>query len=230
VGKDDKGLEARTVNETVYIRLRDHILAGGAAIGQRLDEREVSNQLGVSRTPVREAISKLAADGIVEYRPHQGNYVRRLTVKEVTDLYVVRIELEALAVRLSMEKLDTEFLHTLSEIVDATQAAMLAGDLVEFARQDRQMHALLVRTADNSALTDYLGRIEHLIQMARNLANQRPGFPETTDEQRHALLDAFKRGDTGKAVDAMRRHIESVREAIVAELESQTTHVLKPVV
>jgi DNA-binding GntR family transcriptional regulator len=107
---------------------------------------------------------------------------------------------------------------------------MLAGDLVEFARQDRQMHALLVRTADNSALTDYLGRIDHLIQMARNLANQRPGFPETTDQQRHALLDAFKCGDIGKAVDAMRRHIESVREAIVAELQSQTTHVLKPVV
>jgi DNA-binding GntR family transcriptional regulator len=230
VGESDAMPDARTVNETVYARLRDHILAGGAAIGQRLDERELSKQLGVSRTPVREAIGKLAADGIVDYRPHQGSFVRRLTVKEVQDLYTVRIELETLAVRLSMGKFGSGFLDTLSEIVDGTEAAMLASDLVEFARQDQRMHALFVDAADNSALADSLGRIENLIQMARNLANQRPGLPEATDVQRHALLDAFRQGDTEKAVAAMRSHIESVSAAIVAALESRTTHVLKPVV
>lgn len=221
--------DVRTVNQTVYSRLLDHILAGGVPIGQRLDERELSKQLGVSRTPVREAIGKLAADGIVDYRPHQGSYVRRLTVKEISDLYVVRIQLETLAVRLSMDKVDDRFQRTLREIVDASEVAMLTGDLTEFARQDRRMHALIVDTADNFALAEALGRIENLIQIARNLANQWPGFPAASDVHRHALLDAYARRDTERAVEVMHVHIDSVRGAIVSQLGSRTVPPLGPV-
>lgn len=221
--------DVRTINQTVYSRLLDHILAGGVPIGQRLDERELSQQLGVSRTPVREAISKLAVDGIVDYRPRQGSFLRRLTVKEVNDLYVVRIQLETLAVQLSMDKVDDNFLSTLREIVGASEAALVSGDLTEFAREDRRMHALIIGTADNSVLTDALGRIENLIQIARNVANQRPGFAEVTHVQRHALLDAFVHRDVDQAIDAMRVHIDSVRKAIVAQLESNTVPTLGPV-
>lgn len=211
--------DSRTVNETVYRRLREFILAGGVPIGARLDERALSEQLGVSRTPVRDAIAKLGSEGIVDYRPHQGSFVRRLTVKEVNDLYVLRQELEGLAVRLAMSRSSAEFLAELREIVDGSEAALAARDLVAFAEHDRRMHVLFAAHADNAALSEMLSRIDSLIRMARNLANQHPGLPETTDEERHVLLRAVQDADVEGAVESMRQHIDSVRVALVEELE-----------
>lgn len=211
--------DSRTVNETVYRRLREFILSGGVPIGARLDERALSEQLAVSRTPVRDAIAKLASEGIVDYRPHQGSFVRRLTVKEVNDLYVLRQELEGLAVRLAMARSSPAFVEELRAVVAGSEAALAARDLVAFAAHDHRMHVLFATHADNAALADVLSRIDSLIRMARNLANQHPGLPETTDEERHALLRAVQRDDVDAAVLSMRQHIDSVRVALVEELD-----------
>lgn len=211
--------DSRTMNETVYRRLREFILAGGVPIGARLDERILSKQLAVSRTPVRDAIAKLASEGIVDYRPHQGSFVRRLSVKEVNDLYVLRQELEGLAVRLAMSRSTPAFIAELRGIVEGSESALAARDLVAFAEHDRRMHVLFASHADNASLSEMLARIDALIRVARNLANQHPGLPETTDEERHVLLQAVQDADVAAAEQSMRQHIDSVRAALVEELE-----------
>jgi len=211
--------DSRTVNETVYRRIREFVLAGGVPIGARLDERALSEQLAVSRTPVRDAIAKLASEGLVDYRPHQGSFVRRLTVKEVNDLYVLRQELEGLAVRLAMTHATPAFVAELREIVEGSEEALSRRDLVAFAAHDHRMHELFASRSQNAALVDVLARIDSLIRMARNLANQHPGLPETTDQERHVLLRAVEESDVEAAVKSMRQHIESVRIALIEELE-----------
>jgi DNA-binding GntR family transcriptional regulator len=219
----------RTVNQAVHDRLREHILAGGVSSGARLDERLLSQQLGVSRTPVRDAIGKLASEGIVDYRPHQGAFVRELTVKEVNDLYIVRISLETLAARLAIQNVTDSDVEMIRETIEASEQALAAGDLAEFGRHDHRMHALIVELSDNAALRATLDRVDSLIQIARNLANQVPGFAQETDHQRLELLGAFERRDEAAAVDALRIHIESVQRTLVSQLESRLTPSLTPV-
>jgi DNA-binding GntR family transcriptional regulator len=208
----------RTINEAVYRRLRAYIVEGGIPLGSRLDERTLAARMGVSRTPVRDAIAKLAFEGIVAYRPHAGSFVRDLTPREVDDLYAVRQELEGLAVRLAVANRTPEFLAALTQAVDGCQAALRDHDLAAFAEDDRRMHELFVLQARNEWLTDCLSRVGTLIQLARNLANRHPGLPETTDEERHDLLRAVRDGDADRASEFMKTHIESVRAAVVSEL------------
>ena len=128
----DGNLGSRTLHESVYKRLREFILDGDVSPGDRLDERHLSAALGVSRTPIRDAIGRLAAEGLIDYRPHQGNYIKVLSVKEFDELYVVRAELECLAVKLASDKSSPEFLKALEETVIESERALGDNDLAAF--------------------------------------------------------------------------------------------------
>jgi DNA-binding GntR family transcriptional regulator len=220
----DGNLGSRTLHESVYKRLREFILDGDVSPGDRLDERHLSAALGVSRTPIRDAIGRLAAEGLIDYRPHQGNYIKVLSVKEFDELYVVRAELECLAVKLASDKSSPEFLKALEETVIESERALGKNDLAAFGQADRHMHRLVVETADNAALTASLERIETMIRLGRSLANRQPEVPDVTSRQRRALLRAFQESDVDAAVSAMRDHIETVRAALHEGLKEDRAH------
>lgn len=209
---------SRTLHESVYKQLREFILDGEITPGDRLDERHLSAILGVSRTPIRDAMGRLATEGLIDYRPHQGNFIRVLTLKEFDDLYVVRVELECLAVRLAAERVTPEFLDRLAGIVDDTERAVRENDLTALAHADQRMHRFIVESADNAALAASLDRIETLIRLGRSLANRQPEIPDVTARQRRALLHAFQESDVDAAMNAMREHIETVRRALAETL------------
>ena len=210
----DGRIGSRTLHESVYKRLREFILDGDVTPGDRLDERYLSSALGVSRTPIRDAIGRLAAEGLIDYRPHQGNFVKLLTVGEFDDLYVVREELECLAVKLASARVTPEFLDLLEKTVSDSEQALEEGDLAGFGHADQRMHQLIVETAGNAALSASLERVETLIRLGRSLANRQPDVPDVTSRQRRALLRAFQESDVDAAVKAMRDHIETVRLAL----------------
>ncbi|MGH2617820.1 MAG: GntR family transcriptional regulator, partial [Thermomicrobiales bacterium] len=105
-----------TLNHSIYETLREMIAAGQLVSGARIDERAIAEQLGVSRTPLREAIAKLAKVGLVEQRPYRGNYVRAFSPKQVNDLYETRMVLEGLATRRAVENLTDVGLTELTQI------------------------------------------------------------------------------------------------------------------
>jgi len=217
----DGRIGSRTLHESVYKRLREFILEGDVTPGERLDERHLSAALEVSRTPIRDAIGRLAAEGLIDYRPHQGNFVKVLTAREFDELYVVREELECLAVKLASARVTPDFLDLFEKTVSDSERALAEGDLAGFGHADQRMHQLIMETAGNSALVASLERIETQTRLGRKLANRHPEVPDVTSRQRRALLRAFQESDVDAAVLAMRDHIETVRLALTETLREE---------
>lgn len=215
---DKLNIEARTVNQRAFERLRTLILDGDLSLGERLDERQLAERMGISRTPLREAIGRLANERIVEHRPYQGNFVRTFTRSQVSDLFEVRKELEGMAARLAAPSVHEPEVLELNAIVDRARTALARDDFVEFEHADREFHSAIIRMSNNETLVEILGTLDLHIQLVRHLANQAPSLPELTMDDRALIVEAFKNGKGEVAAEHMRHHIQSVHDTVVAQL------------
>jgi len=211
-------LDRRTLNHRIYDRMRELVESGALLPGARLDERALADNLGVSRTPLREAIGKLVEDGLVEHRAYRGNFVRTLTIKQVNDLYVVREALEGLAVRLAVPKLSEDHVLTIRRILDATFDALDRGDMAGYSIADQSFHDTLARLSENKPLIEALGRLRRQIQLVRTLANRDPNVVKRTAFERPQILAALELRDAERAAQLMEEHIDGVRRAVVTHL------------
>jgi DNA-binding GntR family transcriptional regulator len=211
-------LEHHPLNQRVYQRLQDMLLRGDIPPGAQLDERELAEQLGVSRTPLREAIVHLVREGMVEHRPYRGNFVRTFTAKQVNDLYQVRMALESLAVRLAVPKLSDEDIDYIGAILDEVQQALAQGNMNAYSNADRRFHEFIARCTGNEFLIDSLNRLGAQIQMVRAFANRDPQVTTRTAKERPLILSALKRRDADAAARLMEEHIDGVRRAVIAQM------------
>lgn len=219
IAEDAWASSPRTVNQAAFDRLRELIFAGEIESGSRLDERRLAERIGVSRTPLREAITQLVALGVVEHRAYKGNFLRAITAKQVTELYEVRKALEGLAARTAAENATAGDLDVLEEIIDRGTAAFERNDLAAFEQADRDFHAVIVRLAANELLVDELDRLALRIQLVRHVANlETPVAAETIGDRREVLI-ALRAGDGRAAEQALTRHIGVVQEQTVRRLE-----------
>lgn len=212
-------LPVQTLNQQVYTRLQEMIRTGSFRLGEQLDERTLATDLEVSRTPIREAISQLVREGIVEYRPYRGNFIRKFTVKQVNDLFLVRASLEALAVRLAMPKISQEVDNKLRLILDRVHNALEVNDMAAYSDADREFHETLIHLTGNETLIDSLDRLGFKIQMIRTIANQDPHVVERTHQERPKILAALEARNAELAAKLMEEHIDGVRKAVIAQLE-----------
>ena len=206
------------LKQRIYDELVRMIVSGEVGLGDQLDELSIAERLGVSRTPLREAIGQLVRDGLLEYRPYKGCSVRSFTPKEIDDLYAVRKAMESLGVRLAVARLKEGDVAAIKAVLDATVTALEAGDLEGYATHDRRFHDLVARLADNRTLVETLDRLSLQIQLCRVVANQAPDVVERTAKERQALLEAFTARDADRAAALMEEHIEGVRGAVMAKL------------
>lgn len=213
------GISNATINQRAFDQLCDLILSGELTLGERLDERLLAAQMGISRTPLREALGRLANEGIVEYRAYQGNFVRTFTQRQIEDLYEVRKNLEGLAARSAANAMNADALASLEKLVDECRDSLADGEFGQFERADREFHNLIVSLSGNSILIDTLKRLDLHIQLARHLANGVPNVAANTVDERRLILDAFKRSDGEAAARYLERHIETVKRAVVLQLE-----------
>ena len=213
-------LEHSPLNERVYRRIRDSVLAGSFTPGSRLDEQSLADDLGVSRTPIREAIGKLTKEGLVEHRPYQGNFIRAFSAKQVNDLYEVRATLEALAVRLAVPHLTDAQVEEFRVILDAGQDALDRDDLGGYGAADRRFHGMIAALSGNETLVESLSRLALQIQIVRAAANQDPAVVRETAHQRAEIVAAFRTRDVAAAERLLTEHIDGVRRAVVAQIEA----------
>lgn len=209
-----------TLKERVYHKLREILLSGIMLPGTQIDERELAEKLAISRTPLREAISTLANEGVIEYRPYRGNFIRSFTVQQVVNLYEVRKALESLAVKLAVPKLADEDLKVLISILEDIKAALEQRDLKEFSRADRRFHATIAQFSGNETLIASLDRLELQIQIIRTIANRDLDVVERTMRERPQILAALKARDAELAARLMEEHIEGVCKAVVGQLKA----------
>lgn len=202
------GFENRTLRERVFEHLRDEILSNRLAPGAELHEVGLAASLGVSRGPLREALGRLAAEGLVTITPRRGAVVTKLTRREFVEAYQVREALESLAVRLAVPQLGEADRAELHRLHDEMVGHASAGDAQGFFTSNRRFHEIFVERSGNerlqrmhAQLIDQMGRLMTKSQELRG------GLEQSVAEHR-AILEAVDAGDAERAARLLEEHIE----------------------
>lgn len=201
--------------QSAYDRLLEDIRLGALPPGARLREVELAARLGLSRTPVREAIRRLEADGLVEHLPRQGASLRRLSYAEVMELYEMRAVLEGTAARLAARAASDLELRELSEI----NAEMIASsDPADISRLNRQFHAALINSAKNRYLKRAIGAMARTLLILGPSTLYDPARSKSAAEEHEVLLQALYARDGVAAETQMRAHIEAAHRIRLRQL------------
>ncbi|TVP73975.1 MAG: GntR family transcriptional regulator [Rhodobacteraceae bacterium] len=198
-----------------YDRLLDDIRIGALLPGARLREVELAARLGISRTPVREALRRLEADGLVEHLPRQGACLRRLGYAEVMELYEMRAVLEGTAARLAARSASDLELLELAEINAAMRASDQPGDV---ARLNRQFHTSLINAAKNRYLQRAIGAMARTLLILGQSTLFDPARSKSASEEHDTLLGALNTRDGAQAEAVMRAHIEAAHRIRLRQL------------
>jgi DNA-binding GntR family transcriptional regulator len=191
----------------VYEEIRSRILNFKFAPGYKISDEEISSELGISRTPVREALNRLSEQGLVDARPNRGFWVKTFSKKEVEDLYVLRDALEGLAVALTINHLEIKKSETLKELLETYPELMEDDDLSKLNDVDEKFHDLIARYSENSALYLALKNLADKIRIVRRYDHLRPSSFQETYQEHWNVLNYILKGNTLKAKKAMSKHI-----------------------
>lgn len=200
-------LENLTLWQRVYDHLRSDILEGRLEPGTELAEVALSEQLGVSRGPLREAIGRLAAEGLVTVRPRRGAVVRSLSEQEFLELYQVREALEAMAVKLAVPRLDGTDFEALAELNREMADRAAAEEVEEFFAANLAFHARFLDACGNGKLQElYQQLLDQLGRYRMRSLTLRGNLGRSVSEHA-AILRAAKRRDAERAAQLMADHI-----------------------
>ncbi len=207
-------LNHATLSEQVYQHLRHQILANAYPPRAALPEKSLATQLNVSRVPVREALHRLAADGLVTLRPRQVAFVSSLSPRQFLDAYRVREALEELAIKLALPNFTAEDLDELGHLQEEMRRHAAAADVDAFFAANRAFHALFVERSRN----DYLKGIYYPLmdQMRRHNSSSLglPGGLDRSIDEHQAILDAVQAGDADEAARLLREHVHVPQRAL----------------
>lgn len=198
--------------------LRRSILNGVYAPGQRLKEVEISRDLGISRSPVREAIQGLASEGLVRVATQKGAFVANLDATEVAELYEVREALETMAVWLAAERAEIPRIMDLRELLEATRSTLDRQKSAGYPR-NLDFHRHLSVLSGNRKLAQEVNEINSQLELARLRSAYKPGRAEQAYEEHLAIFDALRRQDPAAAADAMREHIRHGKDNMLSMLK-----------
>ena len=210
----------RPLREIVYEQLKIQILTGKIAPGTRMMEVELAEDLGVSRTPVREAIRKLEKEALVVIEPRRGAYVSDVSVKEMVDTLVVREDLEALAASLTAKRITKEELEGLEKKVTDYSEAIASGDMEQIIRADESFHHKIVALSGNKALIQLFSSVQELSLRFRYLYYEDFTRYENMPVEHKEILEAIKIGDGDAARIVSDNHVKKLKEFVVNEGES----------
>ena len=188
-------------------RLREDILAGRLPPGSRLVECDLTSRFGVSRGPVREALRRLSADGLIEHWPHRGAVVRRLTEREIRELFLIRIEMEALAARLAATADAPDRRERFAAAIQPIYAEA-ARNPCEYLKENAAFHDAVMALADNLQLRELAARLQLPLIMAQVGDVLTPAVLEASVREHRAIARAILERDPGAASARMRAHLE----------------------
>ncbi len=204
--------------EGVYQILREAIVEGDLLPGEHLAEQQLAEELGVSRTPVREALRRLALEGFVVMVPRRGSYVAGLSLKDMNDVFELRMALEGLGAYLAAQRITPQELIAVRESQAQLEVAIAANDQNEVISADTRFHSLIYAASRNRRLIHIIGNLSDQIQGFRLKSLFAPGRLRDTAREHKRLIMALERRD---GLVARRLAEEHVRQAEVSILRSQ---------
>lgn len=209
------------LRDVVFNTLRQAILRGELKPGERLMEIALANRLGVSRTPVREAIRMLELEGLVIMIPRRGAQVAQITEQDLNDVLEVRLGLEELAVRFACERITDEEIKALGLAVKEFEKKMSNNDLSAQAEADVKFHEIIYGATHNQRLVQIINNIREQMYRYRIEYLKDVESRKTLVKEHYEICDALKRRDAESAVEKMCIHIRNQQEAILRSLERE---------
>ena len=199
----------------VFHKLRDDILSGKYEENEELKEVAIGEELGVSRTPVREAFRQLELEGLIQIIPNKGAYVTGITEKDVKDIYMIRSLLEGLCARWATEHITQEQMEEMEENVYLSKFHAQKGHLDQLAELDNRFHDIMYEACNSKMLEHQLKDSHQYVLRVRKktLANKNRG--PKSNEEHEEILQAIKAGDADRAERLANRHMINAYDNMV---------------
>jgi DNA-binding GntR family transcriptional regulator len=204
----------------ILLRLRDYVVEGNIPDGARVPERQLCEMFGISRTPLREALKVLAAEGLIELLPNRGARIRQLSQRDLEELFDVMAGLESLAGRLACEAITDEEITAIEQLHYEMYGHYLHRDMHGYFQTNQRIHESIVAAARNETLrtayANFAGRIRR-VRYSANFARKRQRWAEAMREH-EAILDALRRRAGSELSDIMFQHLRNKRMAAIEHL------------
>lgn len=203
------------LRDVVFQTLRQAILKGELKPGERLMEIALSQRLGVSRTPIREALRKLELEGLVVMIPRRGAQVANITEKDLNDVLEVRLALESLAIEKSCARITEEVLEQLTQAERTFEGMIPSGDLVKLAEADEAFHEIINQASGNVRLIQVLNNLrEQMYRYRLEYLKEEDSRKQLVEEHRE-MIKALRASDMAGARQIAYCHVENQRQAIL---------------
>ena len=207
----------KPLREIVYEELKRQIMVGEIAPGTRMMEVELAEEMGVSRTPVREAIRKLEKEGLVTIEPRIGAYASDISAKEMVDILEVRQDLEGMAAGIAAQKITEEGKTELTEIARRYRESVEKGDVDEIIRNDEAFHKYIVGLSGNKTLIKMVSQVQELALRFRYIYYEDFSRFQNQPTEHQAIVDAIISGNFNSARVNAEQHLASLKEFVMKE-------------
>ncbi len=201
-----------TLEEYVAHRIREAILKGYFKPGDRLDQTELAELLGVSRSPVRDALKRLAAEGLVTLHPHRGAMVAELSREELEEIYLIRRVLEGLAARLAVPKIDAERLNVLREILERMDHTEDAEEWIEL---NYRFHHTIYQAANRPRLLEIIDNLRKTVGPYIRQYISSPEYRQQAQVSHWRIYQACAEKDPARAEEETVRHLQAVADGVL---------------
>lgn len=205
----------RPLREIVYEELKMQILTGKITPGTRMMEVELAESMGVSRTPIREAIKKLEQEGLVIIEPRKGAYASQISVKDMVDILEVRQDMEGLAAHMAAYRMTPKQMKELEAISIAYNKAVEAGNVADMIKYDTDFHNLIVESCNNSILTMMINQLQELLLRFRYVYYDNIKHAEKMPSEHSMIMEAIKDGRSDAARVSAEMHIERIKDMVM---------------
>jgi DNA-binding GntR family transcriptional regulator len=218
--QENESIDEKSAQTMVADSVRSRIINGEFAMGAALSETNLAAELGVSRTPVREALKQLQTEGLVTIRPRVGTFVNTPSRGEIIELFQMREILEGAAARILAERGQVPELEALRENIAKSDAALEANDVATYIDLVSEFHLLIVLGAGNSKLTAHYTTLMNQLAFPRLVTASLsvPGRFAKSENEHHHMLEIIETKDGATAEQFMRNHVRASQEALLAAM------------
>ena len=206
---DETDVFSHSLRGKVFQQIQNDILNGKYHPGDNLIETKLSEEMGVSRTPIREAIRQLELEGLVQSIPNKGATVTGISSKDIEDIYTIRMMIEGLAARWAAENITPAELEELKEALEFEEFYTIRNDTEHLMKFDSRFHEIIFRASKSKPLMHTLSTFHHYIQRARNVSLGSPGRAQKVLEEHKAILQAILEKDPDRAEKLTTEHVRN---------------------
>jgi DNA-binding GntR family transcriptional regulator len=206
------------LRDVIFEKLQKAIINKKLEQGEIITEKQISREFGVSRTPVREALYKLTATGLIRIIPNKGFLISKWSIKEIKDVFEIRIVLERMAVELFIKNISQENVERLEEIIRKTEKVVKENNFMKAVKMNDKFHGLIIEKSNNREMFNMMEPLKNKINIFRLISISTPSRLEKSLEEHKRIFNSIAKKDIVNAKRLIEIHIRKVFEIIEKKL------------